>query len=176
MRYSNLPSQNFLRSIISYDAATGRMIWKRRPDQTKTWNTRFAGKDAGYLSPERGYITVRINCRLYSGHRVAWAIAHGGVPEGKQIDHINGNRADNRLSNLRLATNAENARNDGKARPSNKSGMRGVSFHPFSQLWRARLTKDGKEIFTAYFKTAEEARAAYMQAAQHHFGQFARMR
>lgn len=84
-----------------------------------------------------------------------WAMLVGEIPEGYDIDHIDGNRANNHISNLRLATRVENQRNARK-RCDNTSGAKGVSFHKPSGKWRSQIRKDGKNI-SVLFETKDEA-------------------
>lgn len=166
-----LPSQQRVRQLLDYSAATGELVWRRQDDRTKTWNTRFAGKLAGCDS--HGYVVLNVDGKRYPAHRIIWVWIHGNIPTRKQIDHINGDRADNRLSNLRLATVVENTRN-GPMRKRNRAGLKGVSFHAFSGLWRARIFVEGKERSLGYFTSPEEAHEAYVAEAKRCFGEFAR--
>jgi hypothetical protein len=91
--------------------------------------------------------------------------------DGVYVDHINGNGLDNRRSNLRICSHSENMKNC-KRYTSNKSGYKGVGFH--NGKWRARINIDRKSIFLGHFSTAEEAHAAYCEAAKRLYGEFAR--
>ena len=91
---------------------------------------------------------------------------------GDYVDHINGNRLDNRRENLRIATNRQNAMNS-KMHSNNKIGVKGVSLHRASGLFHARIRQDGIRKSLGYFKTAEEAGLAYDKAATMLFGEFA---
>lgn len=95
----------------------------------------------------------------------------GPTPEGKQIDHKNRNRLDNRKENLRFATHKENQRNS--TRKANKFGFRGVSLQHGAKTWRARLCVDGKRIEVGGFKTAREAAVHYNKLAREYHGDFA---
>lgn len=154
-----------LREKLRYDAETGRLFWRHRLGQTKGdrgFNRRFSGKEAfTYLGPD-GYLlgTVYPSTALRA-HRVAWAIVHGEWPEG--IDHINGDRADNRLSNLRAATKASNAQNQ-KKRSDNTSGVMGVSWAAKNKKWRVRIQKDGKRVDLGLFNDLLDAKAAKKSA------------
>lgn len=178
--------------LFRYDPETGKLFWKERPKEhfikeskktgcSKTWNTRYSGTEAGYKN-NHGYISVGIRARgiktQIQAHRIVWEMNHGKIPEGMQIDHINGHRHDNRISNLRLATHAENLRNV-KMRKSNRSGFKGVSMNYGrnrlrTNPYRARIRLSGKEVFLGCYKTANEAHLAYVDAANKHFGEFAR--
>ena len=128
-----LPPADTLRQLLEYDSDTGILTWKPRPvemfrDNDKricaTWNTRYAGKEAFGSIDLDGYKFGPIQSSYFKAHRIIWKMVHGTDPKG-QIDHINGNRADNRIANLRDVTGHENQRNAG-VRSDNKSGTPGV--------------------------------------------------
>lgn len=127
------------------------------------------GDKAGSIN-SLGYATLCFNGRNYKAHRVAW-LAHYGVWPTKYIDHINGNRLDNRISNLRLATMSQNLANSVIHR-NNKSGFKGVS--RIETRFRAQIKKDGKVIYLGLFASALEAHEAYCEAAARLHGEFAR--
>jgi hypothetical protein len=130
-----------------------------------------AGQVAGGLLTD-GYVSVAIDGHHYLAHRLAWLLAYGQWPNG-QIDHINGARADNRLSNLRLATGAQNCRNQKTKR--SKSGLKGAAWCSTRQHYIATIrTEPGKRKTLGRFKTAEEAHEVYKAAAQLYHGEFAR--
>ena len=104
-------------------------------------------------------------------HRLAWFFVYGEWPQ-KQIDHINGNKSDNRISNLRLATASQNLSNKGITK-SNTSGYKGVSFNRTKKKWMASIKVNKKSINLGYFLTPEEASEAYKAAAIKHHGEFA---
>lgn len=102
-----------------------------------------------------GYRVIKVDGKTYLGHRLAWLYVHGEFPQN-QIDHINRNRADNRLCNLRLATQFENMQNTQK--PShNSSGHIGVSWERRRNKWRAHITKNGKMVAIGEFAYIEDA-------------------
>lgn len=94
-------------------------------------------------------------------HRFVWEAVYGKIPDGMQIDHINQDKLDNRLSNLRVVTPAENSRN----RPS-LAGTRGVSYIGRLRKWRARIKRNKVEYNLGFFATEQEASSAYNEAAQ----------
>jgi hypothetical protein len=108
-----------------------------------------------------GYQLVCVDGHKYPAHRLAWLIAHGVWPDG-QIDHINGNRADNRLENLRDVPRAINAQNQRRAPKNSASGFLGVSRH--NNRWRARITIDKRTVRLGTFDTPHQAYAAYLSA------------
>lgn len=117
-----------------------------------------------------GYLRVRVNGRLHAVHRIAWGICHGSMPS--MLDHINGIRHDNRLENLRVATNAENSMN---RRPNTTKclTLKGVSFHRRSKTYRARIMVNRSSHWLGQFKCQELAALAYDRAAVYFFGEFA---
>lgn len=154
-----------LEKILNYNPTTGAITFKvsRGP--------RSAGSMATHKT-YGGYIAVMVCGRSYRAHRIAWALAHRHWPT-HEIDHINGERSDNRLVNLREATSRENAKNLG-VRSTNTSGYKGVHFHRQSGKWRARICVDYKYVSLGLFVTPECAYAAYCNAARKHFGNMAR--
>ena len=127
----------------------------------------------GYKDKD-GYLTVKMGqCRKrYFLHRIAWAIVHGKWPQN-QIDHVNGIKSDNRLCNLREASNADNMRNVGK-QAHNTSGLKGVSWHKHRAKWRADTKVDGKRIWLGLYDCPAAASFAYQIASDTHHGVFSR--
>lgn len=145
-----------LRRRFSYNPETG--IFTRLVQNN---SNALRGEIAGHIDRTRGYMFITISGKRYRAHRLAWFYIHGYWPLN-EIDHINGNRSDNRLCNLREATRAENSQNLRRARSRNFStGVLGVSFCKPVGKFRARLEIDGKEKCFGYFKTIDEASAAY---------------
>lgn len=168
----------WVRERLAYDRDTGTLTWRDRPGddhQTKAWRTKYAGKVAG-SAIRSGYIEIAFSLgggrrvRTYA-HRVAWLIATGAWPAAC-IDHIDGDRTNNRLSNLRQATLAQNAWNTG-ARSWSKSGIKGVSWESSRQKWFASIVVNRKQIALGRFDTKEQASAAYAEAARKYHGDFA---
>src|SRR5262249_8878082 len=152
-----------LRELVDYDPHTGIFIRKI------TCRGGSAGSIAGKRHCE-GYLQLSIDGRCYFLHRLAWLYVYGEFPSD-QIDHINGDRADNRIINLRPATHTENMRNRCRHR-NGSSGFKGV--YRERGKWCARITiRAGRRLYLGRFDTPEEAHAAYFAAAQKHFGEFA---
>lgn len=119
------------------------------------------------------YLATTVSGVTYYLHRLVWQYHHGFVPT--MIDHINGKFSDNRIENLRECTNAQNQYNSPR-KANNKSGFKGVAYCPmYRRPWRARIVSDGKVILLGYFKTKEEAAAAYATHAPSIAGDFARV-
>lgn len=151
-----LPEIPFLKEWLVYDQYTGVFTWAKSPHPRIK-----IGQTAGARKVD-GYIHINIQKRSYSAHRIAWKL-HYGVDPILQIDHINGIRSDNKISNLREASSAQNHQN--RAIPNtNTSGYVGVYFDKKWNFWCARIRAKPKRIFLGCFKTAEEAHAAYAKA------------
>lgn len=112
-----------------------------------------------------GYLRVQFMSKTFSVHRIAWLLVTGAWPAG-EIDHINGVRTDNRLSNLRDVSRSINAQNKGSALRSNStSDCLGVNRHvSYGRRFRAQIWRDGKNHHIGYFDTAEAAHEAYLSA------------
>jgi hypothetical protein len=148
-------TQNRLKEVLDYNPDTGVFI--RRLKQTGVKQ----GKISGSLTLEK-YQVTSIDNKIYKCHRLAWLYMTGKFPDG-QIDHINGNRSDNRFENLRDVTQTQNIQNQRKAQISNKStGILGVFKNGFGFM--ARITHNNTKIYLGTFKTTEEAQAAYVAA------------
>ena len=129
------------------------------------------GKKAGYLR-NNGYIEIALHGQKMAAHRLAWLFGHKEDPGDKQIDHINSDRADNRIANLRLATQKQNMSNLRK-RDGTTSVYKGVSWYKRKRKWIAQIRINGKSTHLGCFHDELAAHMAYCQAAQKHFGEFA---
>lgn len=177
MRKTNLPPVEELRQLIDYDPETGRMTWKWRPrslfDSDRiwaSWNTKWAGMPALRSRYPNGYLGGRLFNENFMAHRVAWALGTGKWPED-EIDHLNHDKADNRLANLRVASKQQNTRNMPLMR-HNTSGVTGVYWHTNNHgwwRWVAIIQVDKKRIRLGNFHTKEEAIAA-RRAAEIKYG------
>lgn len=171
-------TQKYLKSILDYNSVTGVFTWRQRPiDHFNSnhghavWNSRYPGTIAGTVTVF-GYWQIRINGKSYRAHRLAWFYIHGEWPKD-QIDHIDGNKLNNRIDNLRKANNSENNRNVG-LKKSNKSGYKGVSWNNREEKWQVFIKLKGKNKNLGYFKDVIEAHKAYCKAAKFYFGEFSR--
>jgi len=145
-----------LRELLDYNPDTGIFIWKVNPCKNKK-----AGIEAGSIAT--GYRTIKVLKKRYQAHRLAWLYVYGEMPL-KLIDHINGNPLDNRIVNLREATNYENSQNIYKPQTNNTSGFLGITYMPKKKKWRAKITVEGKRLSLGYYKTPEDAHKAYIEA------------
>jgi hypothetical protein len=152
-----------LREVVEYDPKTGLFKWIH-PELK--W---LHGKPVGRVSD--GYLRFAVDGISVRAHRAAWALAYGEYPTNP-IDHINGNRLDNRLENLRQATPRQNSYNK-KLSCRSKTGVKGVGFDKRISLWNARIVVNGKRIYLGLFKTIDDAAKAYAVAAQLYHGEFA---
>ena len=119
----------------------------------------ISGSLAGCVN-KSGYMVVSINSKTYRIQRVIWLYMFGRIPAGFYIDHINGNKLDHRICNLRLATNKQNQEN--RAAPQNSSsGYRGVGWHKGCQKWMARISHNKTRKTIGFFESKEEAWQAY---------------
>ena len=152
-----------IREHLRYDEDTGQFWWIKRARR------RVLSRPAGARS--HGYISIRFEGRGYLGHRLAWWFVHGFVPPC-EIDHINRDRSDNRIANLRTATRQQNSANASLA-ANNTSGHRGVSLNKKSGLWVAMIRVDGKQINLGEYPTRQEAAAVYRGASKIAWGAYA---
>lgn len=149
-----------LNDELIYNRETGQFFWK---------------KEAGTITGH-GYRYIRVNGKMMLAHRMAWLMAHGEDPKGKLVDHINGDRLDNRIENLRVATFSQNGAN-AQRHSRNTNGLKGASKvvrkGRWTGRWQASITVRNRQINLGYFDTKEEAHAAYLDAAREHQGEFA---
>ena len=155
-----------LRELLNYDPKTGEFRWR-----VSFANGRHIGDIAGSQTMH-GYRAIRINGRCYYEHRLAWLYQMGFWPSGG-LDHININRVDNRLSNLRESTQSLNLANS-PVRVDNSSGFKGVSWNKRRNKRHAAINA-GMRIHLGYFDKPHLAYAAVCLAARKRFGEFARV-
>ena len=161
-----------LQKIFEYNPDTGILTYKYRPDKSSSWNTQWAGKVSGALN-EAGYIKITIDNKRYYAHRIAFAIYYGEWPD-LFIDHIDGNKSNNKISNLRQANKSQNGCNR-VAPKHNTSGYKGVCLDKRRNKWRANIRLSGKQVWLGYYDTPEKAYLAYCEGAKTHYGEFARL-
>ena len=162
---------DFIKEALSYDKDTGKFTWKSRPKhhfpserEWKRWNTRHANTEAGSFQIT-GYIHIGILGKYRKAHRIAWLLSHGEWPQ-YEIDHINGDRIDNRLENLRDVPKAKNGKNVAKPNCGNTPRV-GVRLH-CSGKWQARITVDGCATSLGLYEKIEDAILARETAEKMH--------
>lgn len=141
-----------LRSILHYSPETGIFTWKVRTSRSVR-----VGDVAG-CPDGLGYLQISVQSRLYRAHRLAWLHVYGEWPK-LDIDHINRNRSDNRIANLRDVSHKQNMQNAGKY-SHNTSGHPGVHWYKQRSKWQAHIRHNQKLIHLGYFSILEEAIAA----------------
>lgn len=164
--FKPLPPVEYIRGLLDYDPETGEFRWK-----VTRGGKAPKGALAGCLSGD-GYRRIMVEGQNLFAHRLAWYMATGEDPAAMQVDHINGDRADNQLRNLRLATHAENLHNSAGWRK--RDGYKGAYQAHSTGRWEARIMARGQKRHLGTYDTAEEAHAAYVTAAKELHGEFAR--
>lgn len=153
-----------LREALKYDPLTG--VFTNRIDRGKKAKK---GNSVGYLESS-GYLQISFDNRIYRLHRLAWLHVKGAWPEGV-IDHINGDKQDNRFCNLRDVPQSVNSQNKRRASSNNQLGILGVSPVAGNGKFLAQIKFDGKQRRLGEFSTPEQASAVYLAAKrQHHKG------
>jgi hypothetical protein len=155
----------YVQDCLHYAPHTGVFTWRITTQRTK------AGNEAGAVNGANGYVRITLAGVAYKAHRLAWFYVYGEWPDGP-IDHINRNRSDNRIVNLRCVTKQQNAQNMSK-RKNSACKFKGVS--PLTRdktKFVAQIRYDGKQQKLGIFSSQEEAHKAYCAAAQKQFGVF----
>lgn len=156
-----------LHEVLDYNLATGVFIWKIQVGRKSP-----AGKIAGCKPKRGGYRHIQIDGEDIQMHRVAWFYVHGRWPE-QYMDHIDRNRSNNAIANLREATPAQNRCNS-VCQGRNKTGLKGISFSKTMGQWHAQIAFNRQRQELGYFNTPEEAHQAWRDAAEKLHGDFFR--
>jgi len=178
MAERKLPEIGLIRECVDYDSDTGAFTWRERPPHhfssirvQRWWNTSYARRPAGTVRDR--YVRFAIDNTMFYAHRIAWLLVYG-APVPQFLDHIDGDKLNNSIANLRPATKAQNYMN---SRPrASKSGVTGVFPKQYAQGIRfaAFIKLSGKRIHLGQFATLDEATKARREAADRLFGEFAR--
>ena len=172
-----LVDYDYAHKRLDYSESDGVFTWKIVPEhifKTKnawsSWNSRHGGNIAGKARPD-GYTSIRITrdgtSKSFLAHRLAWLMAYGDWPP-TNLDHVNGERADNRIGNLRLADHKINSRNT-KLRHDNATGVHGVSWSKHARKWLVRITHDRVQMNLGYYIDFDEA-VSVRKAAELRYG------
>lgn len=169
MAKNPLPSPELLRQLLRYEPETGKLFWRERDTEGSTeswrtdwWNRRYAGKEALTAISNCGYLKGTVMGAYCKAHRAAWAITNGQWPSD-QIDHIDGDKTNNRIANLRVVSNSINQKNRGM-QSNNLSGFTGVSWHKVCSKWCATIGVDGRQVHLGTFESLDDAIAARKRA------------
>lgn len=150
-------SHERLIELVNYDCETGLFTRKKSVGRS------FAGRVLGYTK-NNGYIAFTLDSKKYFAHRLAWLYVHKKLPE-HDIDHIDGNRSNNKIKNLRDIPRSSNLENSAKAKSSNKStGLIGAYLHKKTGKFTSRIQVDKKDNYLGSYDTAQLAHEAYMNA------------
>ena len=160
-------TQPDLSGLFCYHPESGDIIWLKHQKNNQV----KVGSVAGAKN-KSGHIMIGYAGRRWYAHRLAWFLYYGEWPR-THIDHINGNPLDNRITNLRLATQSQNMMNKRKL-SSSRGKFKGITWHNRNKKWVAQIKKDGKNTYLGSFPSQEEAHAKYREVAQIKFGEFAR--
>lgn len=151
---------------LRYEPETGHLFWEKGGRGRKNLNI-----PTGTLRKKNGYMQTGFMGKMFLNHRLAWLL-HNGVWPKAQIDHVNGDRKDNRIVNLREATSSDNNHNRTTG-GRGTSGIPGVRFSSWHKKWWARIHSDSRFIHLGFFKDKEEAVSARREAELHYWGRFA---
>ena len=153
---------NALRDLLAYEPLTGTFLWR------VGFSNGIKVGDVAGSKTNQGYLRIRVLGRQYQAHRLAWLHTHGEWPVA-DIDHIDGDHANNAIANLRDVARGINMQNQRRARSNNTSGFLGVS--PNGSGWIARIKIDGRYRYLGTFSAPADAGAAYIEAKRiHHPG------
>ena len=163
-------TSELLRELLDYDPETGVFVWKPRPvkyfsskQSFSCWNNKYSGQVAGRAHSCGYWELIVLYKRIYA-HRAAWLYVYGEPPKGV-MDHINGNRRDNRICNLRIATHSQNCWNM-RTGGRGTSRFKGVSFHKKGQCWRAQIGFNGENIHLGSYSSEKDAANAVQSARE----------
>ena len=172
-----LPDQQYLLECFDYAPDTGILTWKERPQhhfksvgRMLSIHKLWAGKPVGQVGT-KGHIHVELDTCRYTAHRIIWKMWYGTDP-AVYVDHINGDKTDNRIANLREATNSQNQANQrSRAKVSNICVV-GVNYHKRDKSYRAYMTVNGKSKHLGNYRNLQDAIKARQEAEILYQGEF----
>jgi len=153
--------QKELKEIFDYNPSTGVVVRKKRTSN----NVRVG--DVINTKSGNGYLLGSFKGKQHGLHRIIWTMVHGAIPDGLGIDHINGDRHDNRVVNLRNVTQHENCKNCVKAK-NNTTGVTGVYFRKDTSKWSASIKFNYRKIHLGDFSNKEDAIKARLEAERNY--------
>jgi hypothetical protein len=154
---------------ISHDYVLSAFYYQDGNLVRKTGRVNEIGQIAGSVHKASGYIHVKINTKAHKAHRLVFLYHYGYLPEC--VDHIDGDKANNRIENLRAATKEENCQNQ-KVRSTNKSGCKGVKWNSVSKKWQVGICKNYKNIHLGMYEDLELASLVAIEATELIHGRF----
>lgn len=161
----NLPPIGIINQLLDYCSDTGEFRWRVRRNGMAP-----KGALAGSSSSD-GYMRIQVNGRNYLSHRLAFYMAYGEDPGCLEVDHVDGDKGNNAIANLRLATRHQNTQNS-RVQKNNRSGAKGVCWHRASGKYAAQVDAYGKRIYLGLFDTADEAAEVVRAARSNLHGMF----
>lgn len=166
MTSKTLPTPEYLRKRLRYEPETGKLFWIDCDEETNSWRAKYVNKEAFTSFMNQGYRQGTIKKSGFLAHRVIWAIYYGKWPE-KTIDHIDGDRSNNKITNLREATQSENSRNMSISK-RNKSGFIGVSWSKQRNKWHVQMMVNGINKSFGFYDDISEAAKRRLQVSKGH--------
>lgn len=158
---------DMLNKLVSYNISTGGLVWKQRKGTagSKKFNTMYAGNTATHMD-RNGYLGLSISGVWYIAHRVVWVLYFGSIRKDMYIDHINHNRSDNKIENLRLVTRSDNSKN----RKPNKNTLYcvGVTFRKDRAVFNVKISVNKTVIRLGAYKSLLDAACARKSAEIHY--------
>ena len=172
MRKPTEEEENYIRENLRYDPETGHLWWIKHSDNPLSKRRRRLDKPVGYKET-KGYLCLNLFSTTWKCHRLAWFLYYGCWPK-EVLDHINGIRVDNKIENLREATQNQNEMNK-KKKTECSSNYKGVWWCVNNKTWRARIRNNGTSKNLGSYTSEEAAACAYDKAARELHGDYARL-
>ena len=169
-KYRVLPSQEYLQELFDYDETTGKLIRKKAAASTHVGQSESLVMNLEVTATRRSYKRTSVDGTAFMEHRLIYKMITGVDPLWKRVDHVDGDRGNNRIENLRLASASENACN--RQLRNNSSGVTGVYLIKTTGKWQARIKVDGSNISLGVFDCREEAVKARHDAEDQYYGEF----
>ena len=162
-----LPPLEELKEFLDYNPDTGIFTWKKQVAPNIK-----VGQKAGVMHSWTYYIIITFKNREYYAHRLGYYMYHGIDPLEKLVDHIDGDKSNNKINNLRLASKSQNGRNRVNLPSNNTSGVIGVSWDKNKKKWRSKICRDGVQKDLGHFTNKEDAIQARKEGEKKYFGRF----